>query len=809
MLRRLPVTLWLAGLFLLAGAGAALAYWTVTVAYAPTNYALGGAGTLSAPANPTATVNGSGSVTVGWSLPGAQLSGAQYRVTRTSPSPQTVCTVSSVTTSCTDTGLTPGTAYSYSVAAVLSSWSSSMIATSATTSTPTFAITLSSGPYTAGTPISVTTIQAKLGAATDTTYTGSKTLNWTGLANSPSGQTPTYPVSAVTFTNGSASPGSTFTAFSAGSNTLTATDAAASGVTGGTTFAVSTAGASKLTLTTQPSNGTSGTALTTQPVVAVQDAYGNTVTSDTSNVSIALTTPAGATLTCTANPKAAVAGIATFAGCKVDKTGIYTLTATDGSLTSAVSTSFTISAGTASKLAFSTQPGNGTGGTALATQPSVTVQDTGGNTVTSDTSNVSIALTTPAGATLTCTANPKAAVSGIATFAGCKVDKTGTYTVTATDAGLISAVSSSFTISAGAATSLNLSPASTTPTAGATDNLTITAIDAGGNTATGYTGSKSLSFSGASTIGANNPTVSNSAGTAVNFGAGTTISFTSGVSTTSGATNGVMKLVKAETFNLAVTDGAISQTSVIGITVSAGTAASLTLSPASTTPTAGAADNLTITAKDAFGNTAIGYTGSKTLTFSGASTIGTNNPTVSNSAGTAVNFGASTTISFASGVSTTSGATNGVMTLVTAETFNLAVTDGAIGQTSTIGITVSPGTANTFALANCTLSGSTTACTGSFILGNSPGNVKANVDLEDSFGNIAPVTSSVTITVSSSSSTNFAVTGSPVTVAGTPTTPASRSTSQFTVTHQNNSSGSATITLSATGFTNLTFAVQK
>ena len=54
------------------------------------------------------------------------------------------------------------------------------------------------------------------------------------------------------------------------------------------------------------------------------------------------------------------------------------------------------------------------------------MQDAGGNTVTTSTSSVTLALTTPGGATLACTANPKAAVAGVATFAGCKIDKVGT-----------------------------------------------------------------------------------------------------------------------------------------------------------------------------------------------------------------------------------------------------------------------------------------------------------------------------------------------------------------------------------------------
>ena len=198
----------------------------------------------------------------------------------------------------------------------------------------------------------------------------------------------------------------------------------------------------------------SQSALGTQPAVAVQDAGGNTVTTSSSSVTLALTAPGGATLACTANPKAAVAGVATFAGCQVDKVGSYTLTASATGLTSGTSSSFTITVGAAAKVAFTTQPGGGASQVAWATQPVVTVQDAGGNTVTTDTSSVTLTLTTPGGGSLACTANPKAAVAGVATFAGCKVDKSGSYTLTATDGALATATSTPFTITAGAASQL-------------------------------------------------------------------------------------------------------------------------------------------------------------------------------------------------------------------------------------------------------------------------------------------------------------------------------------------------------------------
>ena len=147
-------------------------------------------------------------------------------------------------------------------------------------------------------------------------------------------------------------------------------------------------------------------------MVAVQDAGGNTVAGAANSVTLALTTPAGATPDLYREPEGGRCGCSVaFAGCAVTKSGAYTLTATSGSLTSAVSSSFTITVGVAAKLGFTTSPSSATGGLAFATQPVVAVQDAGGNTVAGAVNSVTLALTTPAGATLTCTANPKAAVA--------------------------------------------------------------------------------------------------------------------------------------------------------------------------------------------------------------------------------------------------------------------------------------------------------------------------------------------------------------------------------------------------------------
>src|SRR5260221_3665113 len=92
------------------------------------------------------------------------------------------------------------------------------------------------------------------------------------------------------------------------------------------------------------------------------------------------------------------------------------------------------------------------------------------------------------------------------------------------------------------------------------------------------------------------------------------------------------------------------------------------------TQTAGAAQALTITATDPYGNTDLTYTGAHNLTFSGAnsSTNPVTAPTVTNNAATAINFGSTTAVTFTSGVSSSGGS----MKLYKVESPNIAVTDG-------------------------------------------------------------------------------------------------------------------------------------
>lgn len=182
------------------------------------------------------------------------------------------------------------------------------------------------------------------------------------------------------------------------------------------TITMSTA-ATKLVVTTAPAASTnSGAALAPQPVVTVEDASSNPVVADSSTVTA--TVSQGGTLT---NATAVAAnGVATFSGLAINAlVGPYTLTFTDGTLTSAVSATITVTVGAATKLVVATEPTAYTAsGVALATQPVVKVEDNSGNVVTSVTSgNATAAINTGVGGSVSAGASAVFS-AGVATFSG-------------------------------------------------------------------------------------------------------------------------------------------------------------------------------------------------------------------------------------------------------------------------------------------------------------------------------------------------------------------------------------------------------
>src|SRR4029077_4654158 len=137
------------------------------------------------------------------------------------------------------------------------------------------------------------------------------------------------------------------------------------------------------------------------------------------------------------------------------------------------------------------------------------------------------------------------------------------------------------------------------------------------------------------------------------------------------------------------------------------TAAKFALAAATTTPVAGEADNLTVSAQDTYGNVATAYTGSHDLPFSGASASpnGTG-PTVSSSAGSEIAFGSSTTLAFSVGIATVTASKNGAMKLYKSGSTSLTTTDGTLLTPTPLVVTVAAATAAKF-----TLSASVTSLT--------------------------------------------------------------------------------------------------
>ena len=137
-------------------------------------------------------------------------------------------------------------------------------------------------------------------------------------------------------------------------------------------------------------------------------------------------------------------------------------------------------------------------------------------------------------------------------------------------------VEQTVTVAYGPATHLVLEAASTTPAAGEADNLTITAKDASGDTVGAYSGTHSLIFEGASiATSGEEPVVVDRSGVEKNFGEETEITFTEGKATVSSATNGVMKLYKAEAAHIKVKEGSLNNGTGLAVTVKAAAAKKL------------------------------------------------------------------------------------------------------------------------------------------------------------------------------------------------------------------------------------------
>ncbi|WP_205749457.1 invasin domain 3-containing protein [Aquirufa rosea] len=553
-----------------------------------------------------------------------------------------------------------------------------------------FIITSTASSVNAGVAQSLTITAKDSNGNTSTIYTGNKSLVFSGASASSNpafipiaGSTDFGTSTSVNFVNGVATLNVTL--YKAETALISATDGTISS-TGSDrlSLGVTAAAFSKLAVSlTSPQN--SAIAFTGTNTLTAQDAYGNTVTNfnaSTNNITVSTSLSGTISGLSGANKLTSasdfVSGVANLSGLTYTGaagTGTFTFTPATGSAITSASiqiradvpsaTNSTLTPISASVLA--------SGSTQTLT---VTAKDASGNTISSG------------GATVTITK-----LSGVGNVSAVTDNQDGTYTanVSSTEVGsgvFVATINGSpvlsggatqtqatinFTVGAISAATSALTPITASLAAdGTTQTLTVTAKDANGNILS--TGGATVVISKTSGVGTVSAVTDNNNGT-----------YTATVNSNIPGTGVFVATINGNP----VLGGNVSQATST-ITFTAGAATKLVITGTGT-QTAGGQQIVSITAKDASGNTAVAYTGSKSLTFTGAasSTSPVTAPSIDGIA-----MGMATNISFSAGVATA------VLRLYKAETATISVTDGTINSIGTdrLSVVVSSGSLSKFEL---------------------------------------------------------------------------------------------------------------
>ena len=205
----------------------------------------------------------------------------------------------------------------------------------------------------------------------------------------------------------------------------------------------------RVKITTQPSSITAGSSFAPSVQVAVQDASGSTVTTSTASITLGVATgPTGTALTGTLT-HAAVNGVATFTGVSATLAGSTRIVASSPGLTADTSAAFAVSPSPAGRLVFSTQPSAVVRNATFSPAVQVVVQDTMGNTVTTSSLTITMALSSNPGSATLGGSSVVSASSGIATFATLTLSAAGSgYTLRATGGTLTGVTSAAFDVAA-------------------------------------------------------------------------------------------------------------------------------------------------------------------------------------------------------------------------------------------------------------------------------------------------------------------------------------------------------------------------
>jgi len=354
-----------------------------------------------------------------------------------------------------------------------------------------FSVTGFPSPVAAGTPGTFTVTALDSNNNTAIGFTGTATFSSSDAQATFASASYTFLATdkgVHTFNNGA-------TLKTAGTQSITATDG---GITGTQSVVVNAAGATKLALSGSTADLASGS--TRVLTAIIQDANGNTVTSGPDSTLSVTFAKTGGTGTVTGlGSSTAVAGVATLTVTGA-QAGSVTITASatgsGGALTAGTGNPITfnvVASTTASKLALSGSTADLTSGNTRVL--TATIQDTGGNTITSGPDST-------LGVTFA-----KTSGTGTATGLGLATASAGvaTITVTGNQAGSItigaSATGSGGALAAGTGNPITFNVVASTTvdhfsfatinspqTAGTAFSITITALDAGNNTVTSFGG---------------------------------------------------------------------------------------------------------------------------------------------------------------------------------------------------------------------------------------------------------------------------------------------------------------------------------
>jgi PKD repeat protein len=403
----------------------------------------------------------------------------------------------------------------------------------------------------------------------------------------------------------------TFVADDAGSHTfsvrlttaanqnITATDTSNPTITGGETgISVGAASGSSLTVTGFPTPDTAG--VSHHVTVTAYDPYGNVATGYTGTVQFT-STDRQAILPANYTFVAADAGIHVFFA-TLKTMGLRSISATDTAISSVTGTESGISVGAAaaSSLTVTGFPTPDTTGTAH--NVSLTAFDAYDNVASGYTGTVHFT-STDSQATLPANYTFVAADAGMHTFS-VTLKTVGTQSITATDAvtSSITGDETGIVVQSGTAQTLGVTGFPTPDSAGAAHNVTITAYNASGGVATGYSGTVHFTSSDGQAVLPSNYTF---------------VAADAGVHTFSVTlkTAGTQSITSTDTVTTSITG------SESGITVGAAAASSLRVTGFPSTDTAGVAHNVTVAAYDPYGNIATGYTGTVHFTSSDSQAV--------------------------------------------------------------------------------------------------------------------------------------------------------------------------------------------